>query len=140
MVRMRTEILKLKTAATPELSFKPGAPLIHPARGLMPGVGNDKASGRSGGTNPRDKWIGQGGYRQSSGIATGENCGVWRVRVQKSKAIGLVRVVIDAATGAEHGLLADPVRDSQARRPVRVIGSGEVVAGCSPYDSRLVWI
>src|SRR6202034_3251309 len=116
MVGVRAEILSLQTAAAPELPFEAGAPLIHAGRGLMPGIGDDGTGCRRARAHSRGDRVGQGGRRESDGITARQNRGVWRVRIQEGITVGLIRVVIDPAAGAEHRLIGDAICKSESRR------------------------
>ena len=138
VVGMRAEILQLETAAVPQLAFQAGAPLIHAGRGLMPGIGDDQCPlWRAVGQTPGEpNGLDKRGRREPSRPGAGKNRGVRRIGVQERVAVGLVRIVVDAAAGAEHGLLVDAVGESQARRPVVVVGCGEVEAGRAAHQAR----
>ena len=143
VVGMRAEILHLEAAAAPQLALEAGAPLIHAAGGLIRRRSDDQSAAvaagkRAGGRHSQR--IGQAERRQSRGPVALKDRAPWRIRVQERIAVRLIRVVIDAAAAAEHGLLADPIGKTHARRPVLVLRGDELETGRRDDQSALVGI
>ena len=60
-----------------------------------------------------------------------------RIVAQEGVAVGLVRIVVDAAAAAEHRLVVDAVGEAKARRPIGMLGIGEVKTGRASHNGRL---
>src|SRR5215472_12598747 len=124
MVGVRAQVLDFEPATVPQLALQTGAPLVHALRGLvLRGCHDQSAAGAPGkGARCRNpEWVGQTERRQSGRPVTLIDRAPWRVRIEESVAVSLIRVVINTAAGPKHRLIVDPVCDAEAWRPIIMV-------------------
>src|SRR5262249_36547680 len=78
------------------------------------------------GTYTRHKRVAQGWDREARGPGASQDGGIGRVGIEEGKAVGLVRIVVNAAAGAEYGFVRYAVSEAHTRRPILMLREGEV--------------